>query len=37
MKADIFSVGAILFRLLTGLDLFKGDTAEELFLNNQSM
>lgn len=36
-KADVFAVGAILFKLLTGLDLFFGETAEELFENNRQM
>lgn len=35
LKADVFAVGAILFKLLTGLDLFYGETAEELFENNR--
>jgi len=37
LKADIFSVGAILFKLLTGHDLFKGNSTQELFINNRDL
>jgi hypothetical protein len=29
-RADIFAAGVVLYRLLTGLDLFEGETAEEV-------
>lgn len=29
-RADVFAMGAVLFRLLTGLDLFDGESAEEV-------
>lgn len=29
-RADIFALGVVLYRLLTGLDLFEGDTVEDV-------
>jgi serine/threonine protein kinase len=34
-KADIFSVGSILFNLLTGEPLFNGSNAKEIFQRNK--
>jgi hypothetical protein len=33
----MFSIGAILYKLLTGYDLFDGESTEELFYNNKNM
>lgn len=35
-KADIFSLGSILFNLLTGEPLFNGDSAKEIFTINRN-
>lgn len=34
-KADIFSIGSIMFNLLTGMYLFPGDEVEVILKNNK--
>jgi serine/threonine protein kinase len=34
-KADIFSVGCLFFNILTGLPPFKGNTTDEIIIENK--